>query len=110
MERRLNCYNYIFGSCKLGTRCPYGHVVVKDRDEYLRQLEINELNTAGRTSPRAGNFTIRFPSSNNAESDSKESDAFYTNSCKIHNTRITLDDSMCIECARIKKFGDLYNL
>jgi hypothetical protein len=57
MERRLNCYNYIFSSCLQGGRCPYGHVIVDNKDEYLRKYEMNEQGTRDNTSPK-GNFQI----------------------------------------------------
>jgi hypothetical protein len=52
MERRLNCYNYIFGDCCLGNKCPYGHVVVNDKEEYKRRMELNIDHVNERTSPR----------------------------------------------------------
>lgn len=57
MERRLNCYNYIFSSCEHGDSCPYGHVLVNNREDYERKLESNEGNLRERTSPR-GAFHI----------------------------------------------------
>jgi hypothetical protein len=54
MERRLNCYNYIFSNCSNGSKCPFGHVIVPDKDEYLRQMESNENDLNFRTSPRGG--------------------------------------------------------
>jgi hypothetical protein len=58
MEKRLNCYNYIFGTCNVD-RCPYGHVVVNDKDDYLHKLESNDFRTIGRTSPK-GIIKINF--------------------------------------------------
>lgn len=52
MERRLNCYNYIFSACHSGSKCPYGHVIVQDKDEYYRKYEMNEEGTRDNTSPR----------------------------------------------------------
>lgn len=56
MERRLNCYNYIFGDCPLGNKCPYGHVVVSDKEDYKRRLELNIDHVSERTSPRGLQF------------------------------------------------------
>ncbi len=39
MEKRPNCYNYIFSKCMVGDRCPLGHVIVHDKEEYMRKLE-----------------------------------------------------------------------
>ena len=39
MEKRPNCYNYIFSKCMIGDRCPMGHVIVRDKEEYMRRLE-----------------------------------------------------------------------
>ena len=43
MEKRPNCYNYIFSKCMVGDRCPLGHVIVHDKVEYMRRHE-NTLN------------------------------------------------------------------
>jgi hypothetical protein len=57
MERRLNCYNYIFSSCQFSSNCPYGHVIIPNKDEYLRSYELNIDGVRDKTSPR-GNFHI----------------------------------------------------
>ena len=58
MEKRLNCYNFIFGTCNMD-RCPYGHVIVNDKEDYLRKLETNDLRPTLRTSPK-GVININF--------------------------------------------------
>lgn len=56
MERRLNCYNFIFAHCNMGKKCPFGHVIVNDKDEYKRMLDFNINQLSERTSPRGSQF------------------------------------------------------
>jgi hypothetical protein len=100
MESRLNCYNFIFGTCKLSDRCPYGHVIVKDKESYMRSLNINDSDIASRTSPRA-----KYNSGM-----SKQGASIFKSSCNVHESLHSLDDFDCIKCKRIKKYGDLYNV
>ncbi len=66
MERRLNCYNYIFSNCKFGGNCPYGHVNVMNKEEYFRKFEKNEDGYRDRTSPRNNdNQNLIFNNQNN---------------------------------------------
>lgn len=58
MERRLNCYNFIFSKCVLGSRCPYGHVIVSNKEEYLHKYNHDIDKTRKNTSPR-DNLEIR---------------------------------------------------
>lgn len=57
MERRLNCYNYIFSNCIMESNCPFGHVIVNNKDDYLRRYESNVDGVKDKTSPR-GNFHL----------------------------------------------------
>ncbi len=42
MEKRLICYNFIFSTCNLKEKCPFAHIIVKDKEEYHRKWEKNE--------------------------------------------------------------------
>jgi len=39
MEKRDNCLNYILKECKM-ENCPFGHVIVKSKVDYVKQLEM----------------------------------------------------------------------
>jgi hypothetical protein len=52
MEKRLNCYNYIFSNCSSAGRCPFGHVIVQNKEDYYRKFEMNEDGTRDITSPK----------------------------------------------------------
>jgi hypothetical protein len=103
MEQRLNCYNYIFATCRLGERCPYGHVIVKDKDDYQRRLDISTSDIASRTSPRGKHSNIRTQRQGGGSS-------IFKPNCGIHRGGMSLDDSNCTKCKRIKRFGDLHNI
>ena len=64
MERVLNCYNYIFSTCQASSKCPYGHVIVTNKEEYFKKYELNIDGTRDRTSPK-GNLLINLWSSPN---------------------------------------------
>jgi hypothetical protein len=102
MERRLNCYNYIFGDCQLGNRCPYGHVVVSDKEEYKRRLELNIDNISERTSPRGLQFiNYEYPVGIKDDSVSRLAPS-YVNCIYCKNMKIVKrtrrNDYVCKEC------------
>lgn len=51
MERRVNCFNFIFSKCYNESKCPYGHVIVNNKDEYLYKLNQDLDGVRENTSP-----------------------------------------------------------
>lgn len=100
MERRLNCYNFIFSSCLQAGRCPYGHVIVDNKDDYLRRYEMNENGTRDNTSPK-GNFQMNLW--NNKE---MSTEFFNDKNSKKKKFKAADDNSVgflnCVNCNTLK--------
>jgi hypothetical protein len=105
MERRLNCYNYIFGDCVMGKKCPYGHVIVSNKEDYKRRLELNIDHTSDRTSPKGSQF-INYDYPIEANKEDKDYQlappyvcCFYCKNLKIlKRTANKKKDYVCKEC------------
>lgn len=121
METRLNCYNYIFSSCRAGKHCPYGHVIVNNKEEYYRNYELNINNTRERTSQKTnvkgllGNLKLKAHDDmliHNHESSSKTKDLCIFDQISKHyfNDQLNFNESNNKNFVSLKQIKRMFNM